>query len=527
MEGEGDDPVSLLWDMAACRREPSLWDLEEMRKEFWGFVHYAGPPTISYALDAAVEIIALAYIAKIGERELAAAGLAFMLSNMTGHAVYTGMSTALGTIGSQAYGAQKYHLVGNILQQSLVVVGATLIPISILWVFAGSIFHLSGIVPEIAAIAGTIIRLQILTLPPMALMQLIKVWLESQGILRPITYASVVVCAFTGCFCHLFIGMDLLGLGVYGAPMAILVSYTLGDVFLLALIIRRGYHLTTWQGFSKHVWIGIGTFAALAYMGAGMVCLEWWSYEVLGVVGSAFGETATAVQTVLVNFSYFLYAAGEGIAISAGTRVGNALGAGDAVAAQRSSIMAMLLALGSSFIIVLPLGPSEGEWASSFLKEEDSVDLVATCTPALMIFLVFNGCYGALSGILLGSGKQKIGVMANFFACYVVGVPLGLLLSFHYKMSILGLWWGQCAGVALLCAILSGYLLSLDWQDLANSTHAAALAGEAELDEREAKFYALLEANIGEVEMKTNMQKMTVEAEAVSLLSEVVQVKSD
>ena len=33
----------------------------------------------------------------------------------------------------QAYGAQKYHLVGNILQQSLLVVAASLIPISILW----------------------------------------------------------------------------------------------------------------------------------------------------------------------------------------------------------------------------------------------------------------------------------------------------------------------------------------------------------------------------------------------------------
>ena len=70
-----------------------------MRREFWAFLRYAGPPTASYALDAAVEIIALTYIAKIGERELAAAGLAFMLSNMTGHAVYTGMSTALGTVG--------------------------------------------------------------------------------------------------------------------------------------------------------------------------------------------------------------------------------------------------------------------------------------------------------------------------------------------------------------------------------------------------------------------------------------------
>ena len=70
--------------------EPDLWSGPEMRAEFWSFLRYAGPPTVSYALDAGVEIVALTYIAKIGERELAAAGLAFMLSNMTGHAVYTG-----------------------------------------------------------------------------------------------------------------------------------------------------------------------------------------------------------------------------------------------------------------------------------------------------------------------------------------------------------------------------------------------------------------------------------------------------
>ena len=51
------------------------------------------------------------------------------------------------------------------------------------------------------------------------------------------------------------------------------------------IYIYIGYHKQTWQGFSKHVWIGIGTFATLACMGAGMVCLEWWSYEILGVVG--------------------------------------------------------------------------------------------------------------------------------------------------------------------------------------------------------------------------------------------------
>ena len=58
------------------------------------------------------------------------------------------------------------------------------------------------------------------------------------------------------------------------------------------------------------------------------------------------------------------------------------------------------------------------------------------------------------------SGKQKVGVMANFVACYLVGVPLGLVLSFTYHQSILGLWWGQvpfyvCSCVfAFICVLI-------------------------------------------------------------------------
>ena len=43
--------------------------------------------------------------------------------------------------------------------------------------------------------------------------------------------------------------------------------------------------------------------------------------------------------------------------------------------------------------------------------------------------------------------------------------------------------------MALLCSILSIYLLKIDWQHLAEETHAAAEAGEAELDEREVCAY--------------------------------------
>jgi len=272
-------------------KESHLYDSDALWVELKQFVHYLTPPTISYALDTGVEIVCLVYIAKLGEHDLAAAGLGFMLSNMTGHAVYTGFSTALGTLASQAFGAQKYSLVGHLLQQSMLVVATALPVIATLWVFAGYLFELSGVAPSIAQTAGRFISLQILSLPPMALMQLLKVWLEAQGILRPITGISILVLIFTVAFSYLLINQDLLGVGVYGAPLAIFLAYSLGVISFIIYIARSGIHRQTWMGFSPRVTVGIRTFATLSIMGAGMVCLEWWSYEILGVVGSAAGET--------------------------------------------------------------------------------------------------------------------------------------------------------------------------------------------------------------------------------------------
>eukprot|EP00961_Rhodomonas_salina_P148196 1995224-Rhodomonas_salina.1 len=200
--------------------------------------------------------------------------------------------------------------------------------------------------------------------------------------------------------------VNIFGIGVYGTPLAVTAAYTLGDIAFFATIFHYKMQKKTWFGWSNHTWAGYEThthshpqkhqlhnacfspdhmllslihaltsllnrlwpFLSLSVMGAGMVCLEWWSYEILGIAGSAFGETATAVQTVLVNFAYFMYAVPEGIAIAASARVGNALGAGKPVAAKRAALLAMSLSFGSSLVMVLPLSLSNGTWANSFLQ---------------------------------------------------------------------------------------------------------------------------------------------------------------
>ncbi|GCB83382.1 hypothetical protein scyTo_0023572, partial [Scyliorhinus torazame] len=44
---------------------------------------------------------------------------------------------------------------------------------------------------------------------------------------------------------------------------------------------------------------------------------------------------------------------------------------------------------------------------------------------------------GVASGIVRGTGKQKIGAVANLVVFYVVAIPVGISLMFSAKLGIL------------------------------------------------------------------------------------------
>lgn len=78
--------------------------------------------------------------------------------------------------------------------------------------------------------------------------------------------------------------------------------------------------------------------------------------------------------------------------------------------------------------------------------------------------------------LLAGAGKQKLGMLVNFVAFYVLAVPAALLLGFWGGRGVEGMYAGMVLGPATQLMLYLIVLLRLDWP-----REAAIAAAKAQL----------------------------------------------
>ncbi|KAG2545521.1 protein DETOXIFICATION 12-like isoform X2 [Panicum virgatum] len=427
-----------------------------------------GAPMIAVALlQLMMQLISTVMVGHLGEVPLAGAAIANSLTNVSGFSVLMGLACGLETICGQAYGAEQYHKLALFTYRSIVVLLVASVPIAIIWLFIPDVLPLIGQDAQIASEAGRYALWLIPGLFAYSVAQCLSKFLQSQSLIFPMVLSSLTTLTLFIPLCWFMVYK--VGMGNAGAAFAVSICDWV-EVTVLGLYIKfspscdKTRAAPTWETFR-----GIGSFMRLAVPSTLMICLEWWSYELLVLVSGNLPNPAleTSVLSICISTVVLVYNLPYGIGNAASVRVSNELGAGNPDGARLVVVVSLSIIICTAVLVSVTLLSLRHFIGIAFSNEEEVVNYVTRMVPLLSISVLIDNLQGVLSGISRGCGWQHLGAYVNLGAFYLIGIPVALVLGFAFHLGGAGFWIGMIAGGATQVTLLSVITAMTNWGKMA------------------------------------------------------------
>ncbi|KAJ7746753.1 MOP flippase [Mycena maculata] len=435
---------------------------------FWELLRDSLPVILSYILQNSIQTTSILIAGRLGPDELSVSAFSLMLAFVTGWCVALGGTTALDTLGSQAFTGGHPKDLSVHFQRCIVILWILLIPVCVLWWFIEPVLLVLGQSVSLSRDVQTFLRVLVLGAPGYIGFESLKKYLQCQGIMGASTAILVVVFPINIALNILLIHYT--PLGILGSPLALSLTYWIcfGGLGLFIWFSSVHRQNATWGGFQPTAVFHARScylFLKLAIPGILMVGTEWAAFEIVALAAGRLGALPLAAQSVIMTTDQILNTIPFGIGVAASARVGNLIGARSPVAAKYAAHASALVSVVVGAIVMIIMMAAKDVYGYLFSDDVDVVKLVAQVMPLVASFQVADGLAGSCGGVLRGQGRQHLGALFNCVAYYVLALPLGITLAFHPRsdLGLQGLWIGQV--VALFIVGLGEYYVvwGSDW----------------------------------------------------------------
>ncbi|KAH0677951.1 hypothetical protein KY285_025752 [Solanum tuberosum] len=435
-----------------------IW--EEMKE----IGYLAGPMIIVTLSQYFLQTISLMMVGHLGELALSSTAIAVSIAGVTGFSFLLGMATALETLCGQAFGAKQYQRLGTQTYTAIFSLVIVCIPIAVLWLYVGKLLAFMGQDPQISHEAGKFIKWMIPALFAYANLQSLVRYFQMQSMIVPMLISSCITICF-----HIPLSWVLVfssGLGNIGAAVAVGISLWLNVIILASYMRLSPACAKTRAPVSWEIVNGMREFFQFAIPSAVMICLEWWSFELLILLSGLLPnpQLETSVLSICLNTTYTLYAIPFGLSGAVSTRISNQLGAGNPQGARASAVSVMLIVAAESILVGTTVFACRNVFGYIFSNEKEVVDYVANIAPLLCLSVIIDSFPGTLSGVARGCGWQHIGAYVNLASFYLCGIPIAASLAFWLNFRGKGLWIGILSGATLQTILLSVITCCTNWK---------------------------------------------------------------
>ncbi|XP_078169347.1 protein DETOXIFICATION 12-like [Carex rostrata] len=441
---------------------------KEMKEEGTKLAHLAGPMVAVTLSQYMVQVVSNMMVGHLGSLALSSAAVATSLTSVTGFSLLLGMASGLETLCGQAFGAQQYHKLGSQTYGAIFTLLIVCIPISLIWASMAKILAFIGQDPLISYEAG---RYAVWIIPGLfayAVMQPLVKFLQTQSLILPMLFTSIATLCIHVPLCYVLVYFS--ALGNVGAALAISISYWL-NVIMLGLYIRYSPSCEmTRSPLSTGAFREITGFLRLALPSAVMVCLEWWSFEMLILLSGLLPnpQLETSVLSICLTSITVLYTIPYGFGAAVSTRVSNELGAGNPEKARSAVRVVMFIEVAEAVVVSGALLTSHSILGYAYSNEEAVISYVSKMVPLVCITVITDSLQGVLSGVARGCGWQHLGAYVNLGSFYLIGIPMAVTLGFFLKMGGRGLWIGIVCGSVSQSTLLILITSFTNWQQMAN-----------------------------------------------------------
>ncbi|KAG8714394.1 hypothetical protein FRC09_017682 [Ceratobasidium sp. 395] len=437
-------------------------------EEAWVLLRYAIPITCTNLIEYSLAITSIVTVGRLSTEMLAGASLGIMMADITGFSIIQGFAYALDSLLPAAWTSANPSHVGLWTQRMLVLMAFLLMftavkPISVVWLNIEHVFLHLRQDPQVASLAAVYLRFSIPQLLAYAFNVVIRRYFQAQGLLHVPSFITLIVAPINvGLNYALVWGPEPIGIGFIGAPVATSISV----MFMSALYLVYAVFFTShkaWHQISIQSLRSLPKLLGLALTGVGQSVAEGWYWESIGLEASLLGPMALATQSVLLMTSCTLYQVHYAFGIASSVRVGNLLGANNAVGAAVASKVAVWMSLFGGLIHALMLMLANHKISYLYTSDDQIAALVADLLPLVATYQTVDSLAAVAVGILRACGKIGTGAVSNFIGYYFIGIPLGVYLTFWQGLGLKGLWIGAAAALVFVAAVLGTVVLRLDW----------------------------------------------------------------
>ncbi|KAG2788975.1 hypothetical protein PC129_g20104 [Phytophthora cactorum] len=410
---------------------------------------------------------------------LAAYQLSSLVQMMIIGGLIMGLSSAIDTMCSHAFGAKKMVELWRITQAATIVYLMCL-PFITLVLWSGKPMLVAmGQDPAISDVAGQLLLVSMLLVPFCIMYAVMKSALQAQNIVFPFVLASLVSFILSSIAAYVLAFHS--SLGYIGVALGSPVGWFLKVVMVLPVVLRNRGFVESWPGWDwSEAWARVPGIGRLGVSSVLMMTFQMVGFSFISLLAGMLpnADVLIAANGIFVSVICLAFMPLLGICIAGAIRMGNALGAGQARRARLISFLVMSASLSVSGVAAGIVAYIAAPYSRAFTPNVEATAVATDLIKKMLPLLPLVGFAFGMQSVFRACGKQLLCAQLNFVCLFVLGVPLGLVFAIQFDAGIAGLWAGNMAGNVIFAVAGIFWLRATSWEKMAHDAkHGTRHAG--------------------------------------------------